>query len=92
MRTRADILTDTLALLNELLAERDYAGEIGEATTLLTDLGFESLDIVVMANTIQERYGQKFPFAEYFAQVGEREHPDITVGEWVDFVYTHQKN
>ena len=89
MKTRTEVLADTLAIMRELRENSDYAGEITEATSFLSDLGFESLDVVILANTIQEKYGQILPFTEYFTEIGKQEHPDITLGEWVDFVYTH---
>jgi acyl carrier protein len=89
MKTRAEIQADMFQLLQEMLEDMDYEGELTEMTTFLDDLGFESLDVVIMANTLQERYGQTFPFAEYFAEIGERESRDVTVGEWIDFLYEH---
>lgn len=89
MKTRAEIRADMFQLLQEMLEDMDYEGDLTEATTFLDELGFESLDIVIMANTLQERYGQTFPFAEYFAEIGERESRDVTVGEWIDFLHEH---
>ncbi len=89
MKTRAEIRADMFQLLQEMLEDMDYEGELTETTTFLDDLGFESLDVVIMANTLQERYGQTFPFAEFFAEVGERESRDISVGEWIDFLFEH---
>lgn len=89
MKTRAEIQADMFQLLQEMLEDMDYEGELTEKTTFLDELGFESLDVVIMANTLQERYGQTFPFAEYFAEIGERESRDVTVGEWIDFLYEH---
>ncbi len=89
MKTRSEILRDMYQLLQEMLEDMDYPGELTEETTFLDDLGFESLDVVIMANTTQERYNLTFPFAEYFAEIGERENNDVTIGEWVDFLYHH---
>jgi acyl carrier protein len=89
MKTRTEVLADTLAIMRELRENSDYAGEITEATSFLSDLGFESLDVVILANTMQEQYGQIFPFTEYLTEIGKQEHPDITLGEWVDFIHKH---
>lgn len=87
--TRADVLAFTLDRLADLTRDLDLPGEIGEQTTLMDGLGFESLDIVVLAETFQTHYGQLFPFTDFFAQVGASSATDITVAQWVDFIYTH---
>ena len=89
MKTREEILTDTMELLEMLCENLDFEGEINENTLIIDELGFESLDAVVLANTMQEKYSQKLPFTEFFAEIGEREKSDISVEEWVDFIYNN---
>ena len=81
------VLDNLLGLLNELAGDWEYDGEVGPDTYFLADLGLESLDIVVLATLIQERYG-RLPFPEYFEELGQRpvEERDITVAELVAFV------
>lgn len=86
MKSRAEVLQDTLEILAEYCADQDLDVSISEATRFLGDLGFESLEVVIIANTTQSRYGRPFPFNDFFAAVGQREDGDATVGEWVDFV------
>lgn len=40
----------------------------------------------MLGAAVQEHFGQKFPFPEFFAEVGQREVRDFTVGEWVEFI------
>jgi acyl carrier protein len=81
------VLDELLAQLNELAGDWEYDGEVGPDTYFLADLGLESLDIVVLATLIQERYG-RLPFPEYFEELGQRpvDERDITVAELVAFV------
>ena len=88
-RSRQEIVTDVIALLRQLADDWDYSGEITEATYLGADMGFESLDIVVLGTAIQEHYGQVMPFTDFFAEIGQREQRDIAISEWVDFIHTH---
>ena len=88
-RSRQEIVADVIALLRQLADDWDYSGEITEATYLGADMGFESLDIVVLGTAIQEHYGQVMPFTDFFAEIGQREQRDIAISEWVDFVHTH---
>lgn len=87
-----DVLDAVLSLLTELSGDWEYDGPIGPETSFLADLGFESLDIVVLSTLIQQRYG-RLPFAEYLEELGQRpvEERDITVGELVAFVCEHRQ-
>jgi acyl carrier protein len=66
-----------------------YADGIHPETRLFRDLGFESLDAVVLGTAIQERYQRPMPFAELLADIGQRPVPELTVGELVSFVQLH---
>jgi acyl carrier protein len=50
----------------------------------------ESLDLVVLGTSLQDRYG-RLPFSEFLAEIGQRpvEERDISVGELVAFVGGH---
>jgi hypothetical protein len=56
---------------------------------LLTILDELSEDWEYSGMAIEEHYKQAFPFAEFLAEVGQREVQDIRVGEIVDFIYQH---
>lgn len=74
-----------MRLLAQLAEDWDYGGEITGETLLFSDLGFQSLDAVVLGNTLQERFGQPIPFADLLVDIGQRPVNDVTVDEWVDF-------
>lgn len=83
---QAGIMTDIVAMLGTLAKDWEYSGTITPETLLFEDLGFESLDIVVLGTAIQERYGQHMPFAEFLSDIGQREERDMTVCELAAFV------
>lgn len=85
------VLAEILGLMNQLAGDWEYSGSITANTRLLADLGLESLDLVVLGTSIQQRYG-RLPFAEYLADIGQRplEERDITVGELVTYVCQHR--
>jgi acyl carrier protein len=87
--TREQILADVLSLLSSVAHDWEYDGQVGRDTRLFADLAFESLDLVVLGASVQEHFGQTFPFPQFFAEVGEREQRDLTIGEWVDFIERH---
>ena len=76
-------------ILHKMMANMDFDEEIHPSTWLVADLGFESIDIVVLGTTIQQQIDEKLPFTEYLSQVGQREIRDISFDELVAFVQTH---
>lgn len=87
--TREQIQADTLLLLRRLSEDWEYSGAITEGTYFLADMGFESLDVVILSAQVQEHYRQVLPFTDLFNEIGQRELKDISVGEWVDFIHQH---
>ena len=84
-----DILTDVLKLLNELARDWEYSGEITPDTWLFGDLGFESIDAVILASFVQDRYGRPFPFPQLLAEIGQRPVKDLRIGELAEFIRQH---
>ena len=84
--SRDQILEDVLGLLRGLARDWDFDGPLTAETRLFGDLAFESLDLVVLGAAVQEHFGRTFPFPEFFAEIGQRDVRDLTVGEWVDFL------
>ena len=87
MKTREDVMEDVLTLLSKVSEDWEFTGEVTPETRFFADLGLTSLDVVVLGTAIQEHYGRVFPFMQFFAQLGEKQVPDIPVTEWVDFIH-----
>jgi acyl carrier protein len=83
------ILNDVLKLLNELARDWEYSGEITPDTWLFADLGFESIDAVILASFVQEHYGRSFPFPQFLAEIGQRPVKDLRISELVGFIQQH---
>jgi acyl carrier protein len=66
---------------------REYSGVIGPRTLFFGDLGMVSIDAVVLAETLEKRYGRKFPFNQLLAGLARRGVEDIEVGELVRFLH-----
>jgi acyl carrier protein len=86
--SRPEILDYILHMLGELMQDWDYAEPVGPESLLFTQIGFESLDAVVLCTAIQEHYQTPMPFAELLAELGEKQR-DMSVNELADFVDTH---
>lgn len=84
--TREEVAVFAFEKLNALAEDWDYSEEITEDTLLFRQLGLESLDVVVLGIAFQDRFQRQMPFAELFAELGEKQ-KDLSVGELIDFVF-----
>lgn len=87
--TREQILDYIVRTIEDLAQDWDYSREVGPQSLLFTELGMESLDVVVLGTAIQEHYQFQMPFAELLAEVGQRANHDLSISELVDFVDLH---
>jgi len=87
--TQDSVLVDVLSLLKELARDWEYSGEITPDTWLFADLGFESIDAVILASFVQRHYGRPLPFPQLLAEIGQREVKDLRIGELVGFIHQH---
>jgi len=86
---REQILNEVLSLLNSVVGDWEFEGTVGNDTRVFADLALESLDLVILGSKIQERFGQTFPFPQFFAEIGQCGNHDTTIGQWVDFIGAH---
>lgn len=90
--TRPDkeaIFKDILATLERVGEDWEYSGALTPETTLLQDLGLESIDVVVLGEFLEEHYGQTFPFTEYYTELAQKNQSDIRIKDIVDLIYDH---
>ena len=82
MITEQQVCDDVVEVIREIAGDWEDAGDLTPSTMLLADLGLESLGLVVIGTTLQERYG-RMPFAEYLAEIGSRpvQSRDVSVAE-----------
>jgi phosphopantetheinyl transferase (holo-ACP synthase)/acyl carrier protein len=86
--SRQEILDYLLQKMGELTQDWDYPDPVRPESKLFTELGFESLDAVVLCTAIQEHYQTPMPFAELLAEIGQQQR-DLSIDELTDFVNTH---
>ena len=92
MITKPEVTNKVLVLLDQLASDWEYEEEITAETYLFSELGFQSLDAVVLGNALQEEYGQPLPYTELLSDIGQRTVNDVAVGEWIEFTYRHLSN
>jgi acyl carrier protein len=90
MRTRSkeQVLADLAGLMRDFNG-KEYSGPIGPGTLFFGDLGLVSIDAVVLGETLEKYYGQKFPFSRFLADLGARGVQDIALGELAAFLHQY---
>jgi len=88
INTNSEVLDTVIEMISRSAGDWEYSGPISAETYLLADLGYESLDLVVLGTVIEERYG-RMAFAEFLAGLGQRAVHDVTIEEIAEFVCEH---
>lgn len=85
----SEVILADLAQLLQNFQGREYSDIIDRHTRFFGDLGFASIDAVVLGEALERRYGQKLPFPQLLAELAQRGAEDLEVGELVDFLARH---
>jgi hypothetical protein len=88
VKTQEQIVSELAGILRNFQG-REYLDEIGPQTLFFSDLGFGSIDAVVLGETLQTYYGQAFPFHEFLEDLRDRQDLDIQIGELAAFLHKH---
>lgn len=86
--TQETMFPTIVGILEDFLEDldTDFDAEITHKTRLLSDLGFESIDIIQLVVAIEETIGHRdVPFEQLLMHDG-RYVEDLTVGQLVNFV------
>ncbi|MBX3413402.1 MAG: acyl carrier protein [Pirellulales bacterium] len=86
--TSEQISTDVVTLLQNFPG-REYPEAITPETRFFGDLGFRSIDAVVLGEMLEKHFGGSLPFHELLAVVNATGEQDLTVGQIVAFLERH---
>jgi acyl carrier protein len=86
--TPEQILADLAGILRQFNG-REYSGPLGPDTLFFADLGMASIDAVVLAETLDQHYGRKFPFQQFLAELGREGARDLELGRLAAFLHRH---
>lgn len=84
--SRADVRDEVISIIGEIRDDSPSMVPISENTGLFRELGFESIDAVLLGSTLEEHYKTPLPFPEFLTQAREQQLPDITLGRLLDFL------
>lgn len=85
------ILKSVIHILKEMTSDWDleFSGDMAPNTHIISDLEFESIDVVQIVVQIEQTFGRKdLPF-EKLLMIEGRYRDDMTVEEVVDFLHEH---
>ncbi len=84
--TQAEILAGIVDMLRPILDEYGIDVAIDAHTSFHDDLGLESIDLVLLASGLHERYGGRVNLADYFSRLTLDQIIGLTLGDIADFV------
>ena len=86
MKTADHILEDLAGILSNFQG-REYSGTIDRETRFIGDLGFSSIDVVILGETLETYYDKKLPFGAFLSELAKKKVQDVSLGDLADFLY-----
>ena len=86
-KSRAEIIDDLAGILRNF-EDREYSGPLGPETRFFGDLGFASIDAVILGEKLEAHYGQKIAFNRFIAEAMQSGAEDLEVGRLAAFLET----
>ncbi len=83
---RDQIRADLGDVVRRAFPDRDFADDVTDATRVFADLGLASIDVVVLAERLEQHYGRRLAFNRFLGELRTRGADDIVVGELVAFL------
>jgi len=83
----AETLAITTQLIREIVGE-DWVWEtpIEPETSFASDLGFKSIEVVILAEKLHEQYGENLDFIGWISEMELDEIMNLRVGQLVEFI------
>ena len=88
MKPRSDIITDLASILSNFQG-REYSEPIEGDTWFFADLGFASIDAIVLGEELESYYQRKIPFNHFLVELQKEDVRDIQVGRLATFLGEH---
>ena len=86
MTTHTTVLDEVAAMIGQVLDDPELTADITPDTTFQEDLGFESIDIVLLGNQLVACYGDTINFPVFLSTLGLDEIIGLRVGDLVDHI------
>jgi acyl carrier protein len=89
--SKSAIKKDLIGMVSLMMedCETEYPDPVSDHTNLITDLGFSSIDIVMLVGAIHRRYGRsEIPFEQLFPSTEEAVR-NATIGVLTGFLFEY---
>jgi acyl carrier protein len=80
------MIADLTGLLRRTFPDREYSGPVGVETRLFGDLGLASIEVVLLAERLEQFYGRRLAFGPFLAGLRDRGAEDLELGQVVTFL------
>lgn len=88
-RSADQILADLAAVMRQAFPDRDDPDPVTSDTRVFADLGLASIDVVVLAEKLEQFYGRRLPFGPFLSGLRNQGADDLTLGEVVEFLQAY---
>jgi acyl carrier protein len=85
-RTQERIYREIGDVMAKTFPDRDIIASIGPGTRVFGDLGFASIDLIVLGEKLEQFYGRRLPFGPFLTELRNRGADDLELGELVAFL------
>ncbi len=89
MRTTEDLLAALAEVVRNTFPDRDLPEPVELTTRAFADLGFASIDLVVLAERLDAHFGRRLPFGTFLKGLRDCGAEDLELGELVAFLQKH---
>ena len=83
------IYRDLAQVMAVSFPDRDIITDVESNTRLFADLGFASIDLIVLGERLEQFYGHRLPFGSFLSDLKNRGADDLELGELVAFLIEH---
>ena len=84
-KNRQQIISELATLLANFNG-REYSDVITEHTLFMGDLGFSSIDVVILGENLESHFGAEIPFGDFVNDLRARNALDVMVGDLAGFL------
>jgi acyl carrier protein len=88
-RTPDQLYRDLAEVMTSAFPDRDLPSDVSPGTRVFADLGMASIELVVLGERLEQRYGRKLPFGPFLASLRNSGADDLQLGDLVAFLQKH---
>ena len=89
MKSAEQYYADLATVMRLAFPDRDYDADVGPETRVFGDIGLASIDIVVLAEKLEQFYGRKLPFGAFLSGLRKQGATDVELGALIAFLQQH---